>query len=118
MAFFSATNLIRGAAALMILCAILHSFAWTTIKARFPADEQALVALLWFLLAIDWAVFGGLWLMAASGSAAMRPLLLLSSVVPLAVTIGLCVVMGFTFFPIYLQLGVLVLLVAGTLRLA
>ncbi len=118
MSFLSATNLIRGAAVLILLCAILHSLAWTTTRMRFPADGQSLVALVWFLLAIDWVVLGGLWLIAASGGAAMRPLLLISSIIPFAVAIGLCLVISPYFFAVYLQLGALLLLVTGTLRLA
>ena len=118
MVFFSATNLIRSAAALLILCAILHSVSWKATRERFPAKEKAFAAVLWFLLAIDWVVFGCLWLIAASGGVAMQPFLLLSSVIPLAVTAGLCLTAGFTFFPMYLQLGAFLLLVAGTLRLA
>ncbi len=118
MSFLSAANLIRGAAALMILCAILHSLAWTTTRLRFPVEDRALVALVWFLLAIDWTILGGLWLIAASGGGTMRPLLLLSAVVPLAVAVGLCVVISPFFFAVYLQLGALLLLVAGTLRQA
>jgi hypothetical protein len=102
----------------MILCAILHAFAWTSTRARFPAESQSLAALLWFLLAIDWFVLGGLWFMGATGGAAMRPLLLLSSIVPVAVAIGLCLAVSPLFFPVYLQLGAAVLLIVGALRMA
>ncbi|WP_176594245.1 hypothetical protein [Sphingobium sp. EM0848] len=74
--------------------------------------------MVWFLLAIDWIVFGILWLLAAQAGAAFRPLLLVSSAVPVAVAIGLCLAISPFFFPVYLQFGAALLVIVGALRLA
>ena len=114
----SAKNLIRMAAFLMFVCAVLHSLAWTRAYADFSPEVRQLAALLWFLLGIDWAVVAGLWVMGASQGVAARRLLLFSAVVPIAVAVGLILTIGPLFFPIYLQLGAAGLLLLGTFRLA
>ena len=117
MPIMSGKNLILVAAFLMFACAVLHSFAWTRTQADFTPEVRQLAALLWFLLAIDWAVIAGLWVLGASQGVAARPQLLLSSVVPIAVAIGLCLTIGPRFFPVYLQLGAAGLLLLGAFRL-
>jgi hypothetical protein len=115
---FSAANLIRIAAVLIILCSALHTVSWRSTSARFPGKERSLAALLWFLLGIDWLVLGLVWLFAAAGGPQMRPLLLVTAAGPIAAAIGMCVVISPRFPPVYLQTAAAVLLIAGALKLS
>jgi hypothetical protein len=115
---FSAANLIRAAAVLLILCALLHTIAWGRTRARFAGEQRSMAAMLWFLLAIDWLVLGLVWLFAATGGPQMQPLLLVMAAVPIAVAIGLCVAVSPLFPPVYLQAAAAVLLIAGALKLS
>ena len=117
MAWLSGKLLIWLAAAVLLACALLHSLAWARTQASFPPDARRMAALLWFLVAIDWVVFAGLWGLGASVGPAARPLLLASSVVPVAVAIGLVLTLGPGFFAIYLQLAAAALLLTGSVRL-
>jgi hypothetical protein len=107
--------LIRGGAFLLIACAVLHSLAWTRVQADFAPAGRAMAALVWFLLSIDWLVIAGLWVLGASQGTGARWSLLLSSVIPIAVAVGLCLTVGPRFFPIYLQLSAAVLVIVGAL---
>jgi len=109
--------MIWGAAFLLIACAVLHSLAWTRVQADFAPAGRSMAALVWFLLAIDWLVIAGLWVLGASKGTGVRAWLLLSSIVPIAVAIGLVVTLGPRFFAIYLQLSAAALVIAGALRL-
>ncbi len=80
----SAKSLIRAAAFLMIVCAVLHSIAWTRANADFSPEVRQLAALLWFLLGIDWIVVAGLWIVGAGQGIAARRLLLLCATEALA----------------------------------
>ena len=113
----SAKNLIRAAALLMFLCAVLHTLAWKRAQVDFAPEARQMAALLWFLLGIDWVVISGLWAIGAAQGAVARTQLLLSSVVPIAVAIGLVLTIGPRFFPVYLQLGAAGLLMLGAMRL-
>jgi hypothetical protein len=115
---FAATNLIRGAAVLLILCAVLHTISWRTTRARFPGEERSMAALLWFLLGIDWLVLGLVWVFAATGGPQMQPLLLVTAAVPIAAAIGMCVAVSPRFPPVYLQTAAAGLLIAGALKLS
>ncbi|ROZ75095.1 hypothetical protein [Ramlibacter sp. WS9] len=117
MALKSGKYFIWAAAFLMFACAVLHSMAWMRAQGDFSPEARPLAALLWFLLGIDWAVIGGLWVLGASKGIAARPLLLLSVVVPVSVAVGLCLTIGPGFFPVYLQLGAAGLLLLGAFRL-
>lgn len=113
----SAKNLIRAAALLLFVCAVLHTLAWKRTQVDFAPEVRQMAALLWFLLGIDWLVIAGLWVVGAAQGVAARGQLLLSSVVPVAVAVGLVLTIGPHFFPIYLQLGAAVLLLLGAFRL-
>jgi hypothetical protein len=115
---FSAANLIRGAAVLLILCGVLHTISWRTTRARFLGEERSMAALLWFLLGTDWLVLGLVWLFAATVGRQVQPLLLVTAAVPIAVAIGLCVAVSPRFLPVYLQTAAAVLLIAGALKLS
>jgi hypothetical protein len=115
---FSAANLIRLAAVLLFLCAVLHTISWGSTRARFPGEERSMAALLWFLLGIDWLVLGLVWLFAARGGPQMQPLLLVTATVPIAAAIGMCVAVSPRFPPVYLQTAAAVLLIAGALKLS
>jgi len=60
-----------------------------------------MAALIWFLLAIDWLVIASLWVLGASQGIGARLSLLLSTIVPIAVAIGLGLTVGPLFFAIY-----------------
>jgi hypothetical protein len=115
---FSAPNLIRGAAVLLILCAVLHTIGWRSTRARFPGEERSTAALLWFLLGIDWLVLGLVWLFAATGGPQLQRLLLVTAAVPIAVAIGMCAAVSARFPPVYLQAAAAALLIAGALKLS
>src|SRR5258706_4702735 len=97
----SAKNLIRIAAFLMFVCAVLHSLAWTRAVADFSPEVRQLAALLWFLLGIDWAVVAGLWVLGASQGVGARRLLLLSAVVALSPGGGVVPARGPPLLPLY-----------------
>ncbi len=118
MALLTGRNLIWAAAAVQILCALLHSLAWPRIQEMFPGDARRMAMLLWFLLAIDWVVFSVVWGLGAAAGPVARPLLLASAVVPVAVAVGLVLTLGPAFFAVYLQLAAAALLLTGALRLA
>jgi hypothetical protein len=117
MTMIASKYLIRGGALVLIACAVLHSLAWTHVQGDFAPAERPVVALVWFLLAIDWLVVAGLWVLAASQGRAARWSLLLSTIIPIAVAVGLCLTLGPGFFPIYLQLSAAALVIAGALYL-
>jgi hypothetical protein len=117
MTMIAGKYLIRGAAFMMLVCAVLHSLAWARVQADFAAGGRATAALVWFLLAIDWLVVAGLWMLGASQGTAARWSLLVSSIIPIAVAVGLLVTFGPRFFPVYLQLSAAVLVIAGALSL-
>lgn len=77
-----------------------------------------MAALLWFLLGIDWLVLGLVWLFAATGGPQMQSLLLVTTAVPIAATIGMCVEVSPRFPPVYLQAAAAVLLIVGALKLS
>ncbi len=118
MAWLNGKHLIWLASAVLLTCTLLHTQAWSKNQSMFAPSTSRVVALLWFLLAIDWAVLAALWVLGANFGAPARPLLLISAVVPSAVAIGLVITFGPGFYPIYLQLAAVVLLLVGTLRLA
>jgi hypothetical protein len=109
--------LIRLGALVMIACAVLHSLAWTGIQADLGSKSRATVRLAWFLLTVDWLVIAGLWLLATSKVSGPRWLLLLSSVVPISVAVGLLLIVGPRFPPIYLQLCAAALVIVGALNM-
>ncbi len=74
-----------------------------------------MAALIWFLLAIDWLVIASLWVLGASQGIGARLSLLLSTIVPIAVAIGLGLTVGPLFFAIYLQLSAALLVILGAL---
>ena len=117
MSIIVSKSMIWVAALLLAACALLHSLAWARIQANFTPEGRPMAALTWFLIAIDWLVIAGVWVLGARQGAAARPMLLLSAIVPIAVTIGLYMTLGPSFFAIYLQLSAGVLVAAGAFTL-
>src|ERR1700730_14332086 len=117
MIIIASKYLIRGGAFLLIACAVLHSLAWTRVQADFGPAGRSMAALVWFLLAIDWLVIAGLWVLGASQGTGVRASLLLSAIIPIAVSIGLIVTLGPRFFAVYLQLSAAALVIVGALRM-
>ena len=115
MIIIASRHMIRGGAFLLTACAVLHSLAWARIQADFAPAGRAMAALVWFLLAIDWLVIAGLWVLFASQGTAARSSLLLSTIIPIAVAFGLCLTLGPRFFAIYLQLSAAALVIIGAL---
>ena len=115
MIIIASKYMIRGGALVLVACAVLHSLAWTRVQANFGPAGSPMAALVWFLLSIDWLIIAGLWVLGASQGTAARCSLLLSSVIPIAVAVGLCLTVGPRFFPIYLQLSAAALVIAGAL---
>jgi hypothetical protein len=115
MIIIASKYLIRAGAFVLVACAIFHSLAWTRVQADFAPAGRAMAALVWFLLSIDWLVIAGLWVLGAAQGTAARWSLLLSTIIPIAVALGLCLTVGPRFFPIYLQLSAAVLVIAGAL---
>ena len=108
--------MIRGGALLLVACAVLHCLAWGRTQAIFAPAGRPMAALIWFLLAIDWLVIASLWvLLGASQGIGARLSLLLSTIVPIAVAIGLALTVGPLFFAIYLQLSAALLVILGAL---
>jgi hypothetical protein len=117
MTMIASKYMIWGAAFLLIACAVLHSLAWMRVQADFASAGHAMAALVWFLLAIDWLVIAGLWVLGAAQGTGARASLLLSAIVPIAVSIGLVLTLGPRFFAIYVQLSAAALVIAGALRM-
>jgi hypothetical protein len=116
MTIVASKYLIRLGALVLIACAVLHSLAWTHMQADLGSKSRATVRLTWFLLTIDWLVIAGLWLLASSQLRGARWSLLLSSVVPISVAVGLFPIVGTRFPPIYLQLCAAALVIVGALN--
>jgi hypothetical protein len=107
--------MIRGGALLLVACAVLHCLAWGRTQAIFAPAGRPMAALIWFLLAIDWLVIASLWVLGASQGIGARLSLLLSTIVPIAVAIGLGLTVGPLFFAIYLQISAALLVILGAL---
>jgi hypothetical protein len=115
MIIIASKYLIRGGAFVLIACAVLHSLAWTRVQADIAPAGRAMAGLVWFLLSIDWLVIAGLWVLGAWQGTGARWSLLLSSIIPIAVALGLCLTVGPRFLPIYLQLSAAALVIVGAL---
>lgn len=115
MTIITSRYLIWGAAFLLLVCAVLHSVAWMRVQADFAPAGRPMAALVWFLLAIDWLVIAGLWVLGASQGTGARASLLLSAIIPIAVAIGLCMTLGPRFFAIYVQFSAAALVIAGAM---
>ncbi len=106
------------ASAMMLATAAFHFMGWFLARGLFAGDGQAFARLLWFTADVDWLVVAGLWFVAGYGGAALlRPLVLLSAIIPLAAAVGMFFVIGPAFFGLYLLGLAGAIAIIGAIRL-
>ncbi len=92
------------ASAILLATAAFHCMGWFLARGQFAGPSQPLVQLLWFTIDIDWLVVAALWFVAGYGSAALlRPLVIISAIIPLSGAVGLFLVIGPAFFGLWLR---------------
>lgn len=106
------------ASAMLAATALMHAVAWGFVRTQFSGDGLEIARLLWFTLAVDWLLVAGLWFAAGYGGAALlRPLVLLSTLLPLAAAVGQFVTLGASFFGLYLLVLAAAIAIIGAIRL-
>jgi len=106
------------ASAIMLATAAFHFMGWFLARSQFAGPGEPLVQLLWFSLDVDWLVVAALWFMAGYGGAALlRPLVMLSAIIPLAAAVGLFLVIGPAFFGLWLLALAGAIAILGAIRL-
>jgi hypothetical protein len=106
------------ASAMLAATALMHATAWGFVRTQFSGDGLEIARLLWFTLAVDWLLVAGLWFAAGYGGAALlRPLVLLSTLIPLAAAVGQFVTLGPSFFGLYLLALAGAVAILGALRM-
>lgn len=113
-----ARTLLWIASAILLATAAIHFTGWFLARGQFVGPGQPIAQLLWFSIDVDWLVVAGLWFAAGYGGAALlRPLVMLSAIIPLAAAVALFFVIGPFFFGVYL-LGVAgAVAIIGAIRL-
>ncbi len=113
-----ARTLLWIASAILLATAGFHFMGWFLARAQFAGAGQPLVQLMWFSLDIDWLVVASLWFAAGYGGAALlRPLVILSAIIPLAAAVALFLVIGPAFFGLWLLALAGLVAIVGALRL-
>jgi hypothetical protein len=88
------------------------------LHSLFSGETLPLVRLFWFTADVDWLVVAAIWFAAGrSGTAALRPVVLIAAVTPLASAAGLIVTVGPSFFGLWMLSIAVVLAVIGARRL-
>ena len=106
------------ASAIMLATAAFHFMGWFLARSQFTGPGQPLVELLWFTIDVDWVVVAGLWFAAGYGGAALlRPLVMLSTIIPLGAAVGMFLVIGPAFFGTYLLGLAGAIAIIGAIRL-
>ena len=106
------------ASAIMLATAAFHFMGWFQARRQFAGPGEPLVQLLWFSLDVDWLVVAALWFMAGYGGAALlRPLVMLSAIIPIAAAVGLFLVIGPAFFGLWLLALAGAIAILGAIRL-
>ena len=91
------------ASAIMLATAAFHFMGWFLAREQFAGPAQPLVELMWFSLDVDWLVVAGLWFAAGYGGAALlRPLVIVSAIIPLAAAVAMFFVIGPALFGLWL----------------
>jgi len=106
------------ASAILAGTAFLHAMSWGFVRTQFTGDASEIARLLWFSLAIDWMIVAGMWLAAGYGGAALlRPLVLVSAVIPIAAAVAQFLVLGASFPGLYLLALAGAVAIIGAVRL-
>jgi hypothetical protein len=85
-----------GAAALLAVTAVFHATGFFEARGWVGGRPGDFVALLWIVPTIDWLVLAAIWAYAAfRGTAAMRVVLYMTTIIPVAVAIAMLVAIGF-----------------------
>jgi len=106
------------AAAIMAATAAIHFTGWFLGRDQFAGPTQPIVKLLWFSIDVDWLVVAGLWFAAGYGGAGLlRPLVILSAIIPLAAAVGMFFLISPAFFGLYLLALAGAIAIIGAIRL-
>lgn len=113
-----ARTLLWIASAMLAATALMHATAWGFVRTQFSGDGLEIARLLWFTLAADWILVAGLWFAAGYGGAGLlRPLVMISILIPLAAAVGQFVTLGPSFFGLYLLVLASAIAIIGAVRL-
>jgi hypothetical protein len=106
------------ASAMLAATALMYAVAWGFVRTQFAGEGLETARLLWFNLAADWLLVAGLWFAAGYGGAALlRPLVMLSALIPLASAIGQFVALGASSLGLYLLVLAAAIAIIGAIRL-
>ena len=98
-----ARTLLWIASAILLATTAFHFMGWVLARDQFPGTGQPTVRMLWFSLGVDWLVVAGVWFAAGYGGAALlRPLVMLSALIPLAAAVAMFLVISPAFFELWL----------------
>ncbi|MDB5704975.1 MAG: hypothetical protein JWN66_2091 [Sphingomonas bacterium] len=107
-----------GASALLTVTAALHFFGWFMVRSQLAGETLPLIRLFWFTADVDWLVVAAIWFVAGrKGSVALRPIVLIAAITPLASAAGMILTLGPTFFGLWMLAIAVVLAVLGARRL-
>jgi hypothetical protein len=113
-----ARTLLWIASGILLATAGFHFMGWFLARGQFAGTGQSLAQLMWFSLDVDWLVVASLWFAAGYGGAALlRPLVILSAIIPLAAATAMFIVIGPAFFGLWLLGLAGSLAVVGAIRL-
>lgn len=106
------------ASAIMLATAAFHFMGWVMARDQFAGTGQLTVRMLWFSLSADWLVVAGLWFAAGYGGASLlRPLVLLSALIPLIAAVAMFLVISPAFFELWLLGLASAVAIIGAIRL-
>jgi len=106
------------AALLLVVTAAFHSSGGAMVSSWLDGDKGAILRLLWFVPAIDWAVIALLWgFVSWRNDQRFAPVIYITAIIPLVVALMLIGAVGAGFPGIWMLLGAVGFAVAGALRL-
>ena len=106
------------ASAILVATAAFHAMGWFLAGSQFAGPTRPLVELIWFSVDVDWLVVAALWFFAGYGGASLlRPLVMISAIIPLAAAIGMFLVIGPAFFGLWLHALAGAVAIIGAIRL-
>lgn len=106
------------ASAILAGTAAIHFTGWFLGRDQFAGPTQPIVKLLWFSIDVDWLIVASLWFAAGYGGAAiLRPLVMLSTIIPFAAAVGMFFLISPAFFGLWLLALAGVIAILGAIRL-
>jgi len=111
-------TLLIAAAVLLVATALFHATGLTMVADWLPGDRGRIVSLMWLGMSVDWAVIAVLWLLVAwRPQAVLRPIVLISAIVPAFVAACLLGIVGSSHPGGFMLAGSAILAALGAWRL-